>query len=363
MIPLVPIAAAAGVGLAARHFGNDHRSRQSVPQQDARLGSSSGPSDYGGTPMTPEYVRQLQAANTPLRLGSGNTGQTLGLNTGTGGGGATGNPADLAMFDQALQQYQDSLGQLGDQRSIGLENIQNAYQQQLNRLLQGRATAQGRRDDTMLQTEQDNVRTRSNIDASVGRNVNSLQRLLGARGAGTSSAAQMAAPLAAANIGTQQQGDVADAYARNMAGINQSWGDYEDEWNNSRTDLGQQRYQQRNQVNQGIAQQRQSLLQNIGQVQAQRAAAQGMNAQQALAAGQGYLDQARGLSGQITQLGRQFGQNIRAQDPSYQSPDLAEYDYRRFEGPNIQGGAGANAGRYSNLIPGLRRQDEERRRR
>jgi len=314
---------------------------------------------WHNTPIGTADARQQIANSQTLRLGN----SVLGINTtgGTGGGGGGASAGDLALFDQSISQYQNALNQLGRQQGVGLENVQNAYQQQLNRLLQGRTTAEGKLNDQREQTTQDNVRARSGIDANVGRTMNSLQRLLGARGAGASSAAQIAAPTAAATMGTQQQGEVADAFAKNMGGLDQSWKDYEREWQYGRDDLGQQRNQQRQQVLQSTAQQRQQINQQLAQVQAQRAAAQGMTAQQALAAGQPYLNAANALSPQITDFGRQFGQNISAKTPTYNSPDFAQYDYRQFGGPNVQPGAGANAGQYLNMIPGQRREEERRR--
>ena len=230
----------------------------------------------------------------------------------------------IAQYDQGINQANAALGRLPGQESIGSENITNAYNSTLNTLLDARTTAERDYNTTKTQSTQDNIKARSNIDYSTGQKANSLQRLLGSRGAGSSSAARVAAPWAAANEGSRQRGQVADAFGRNMQSLDTNWSDYGKGWDRSRGELDQKLYQQRNDLQAQIGEKRSGLLSQLATLQAQRAAAAGGNP---VAAAQPYLDQVNALGGQIDQLGRQFASPIAISSPTYKTPDLSAYNY------------------------------------
>jgi|GEM_PF-6198062 len=260
---------------------------------------------------------------------------------GAGGGGGGGGPqnvnaADLANFDQGINNANFSLGLLDRQNTIGQENINNGYNSNLNKLLGSKAVADRNYNTSKTQSTQDNVNTRNGINASVGRNANALQRLLGQHGAGNSSAAQIVAPYGAALQGTQQLRTVADTFGKNMQALDTNYGDFNRNWDGSRADLDTQKYQQTNALGSDIATKRASLLSTLAQLQAQKRAAQGGNSAQALAAAQDYINQANNAQSQITELGRQYANPISVNAPTYAAPELSQYTYDQGTGPSVE---------------------------
>lgn len=236
-------------------------------------------------------------------------------------------PASVAAIDAGINQANNGLGLLDRQQDIGLGDITSSYNNALNRLLSGFGQAERNYNTTKQQTTQDNINTRNDIQAGVGRNTNALQRLLGQRGSGNSSAAQIVAPYGAALQGTQQLRGVADAFGRNMQSLDANWQDYNTQFGQSREDLDQQRYQNENSLRGKVADSRQSLLNTLAQLTAQRSAANGGSSAAALAAAQPFINQANQIAGQAVDYSRQYANPIAEKAVTYSSPDLAQYQY------------------------------------
>lgn len=262
------------------------------------------------------YRNYLQSAyNTYSGLGGASTDQAR---------QAGGSKYDAALYDQAIANIQASQATLDQQRGIGLANISGDYQNNLNRLLNARNQTENTYNTNKVTSEQDNQKARSNVDFETGQRANALQRLLGSKGAGSSSAARFAAPYAAALEGTQQLNQVGDAYQKNMAGLDTSWTNYMTDYGQKKDDLEAQKINAERSLEADVVGKRQTLLQQLAQLQAQRASAIGGNP---VAASQGSFDQANALSGQINELGRQYFGRVNVADPTYKAPDLAKYDY------------------------------------
>jgi hypothetical protein len=241
-------------------------------------------------------------------------------------------PASVAAIDAGIGQANNGLGLLDRQQDIGLGDITSSYNNALNRLLGGFSQAERNYNTTKQQTTQDNINTRNDIQSGVGRNANALQRLLGQRGAGNSSAAQIVAPYGAALQGTQQLKGVQNAFGRNMQALDTNWQDYNTEFGQSREDLDRQRYQNENSLRGDIAGRRQSLLNSLAQLTAQKSAANGGSSAAALAAAQPFISQANQVAGQQVDYSRQYANPIAEKAVAYNSPDLAQYEYTN---PNI----------------------------
>jgi len=277
----------------------------------------------------PRNDQEPQPIPTGAYLGGSNGGSSSGGNAGY-------DPAALASFDTSINSANNSLGLLDRQQDIGQENINNGFNSSLNRLLGGKATADRNYNTTKTQSTQDNITARNNIKTSVGRNANAVQRLLGQRGAGNSSAAQIVAPYGAALQGTQQLKGVTDAFGRNMQSLDTNYQDFNRDWSNSREDLDRQKFTQEQSLRSSVAERRANLLNSLGQLQSQRVAAQGGNSAAALAAAQPSIDQANRLQGDIVDYGRQFANAINVNTPTYTSPDLAQYNYEAGQGPSVE---------------------------
>jgi hypothetical protein len=199
---------------------------------------------------------------------------------------------------------------------------------------------------------------RSDIDFATGQRANSLRRLLGARGAGSSSAARFAAPYAAALEGSQQLRQVGDAFEKNMGALDTNWNNYQTEWNQSKEDLETQKRNAENSVRADVAGKRASLLSTLAQLTAQRASAAGGNP---VASAQPYLDQVNSLYGQIDNLGAQYFGKVNVANPNYKAPDLSKYDYDARRAVQFNGNATAGeqaASPYLSALLGAKRKEQ-----
>lgn len=256
-------------------------------------------------------------------------------------GGSYTQPApvtDVSMYDAAISNANKSLGNLDLQRSIGVENIQGGVNSSLSTLLQAQNRAKEDYDYNRGRTTNQNIQARSDIDASVGRQSNALQRLLGQKGAGNSSAARVVAPYAAALQGTQQRSGVADTYANNMYALDTTNKRFGEDIEKSRADVERQRFQQTQALDGGIAEKRASLLSNLANIAQQRAAALGGGGAAQLAAAQPYFNQVNDLQGQIANFGRQYANTINVDAPAYQSANLAQYQVGPAAAAQMSGG-------------------------
>ena len=259
---------------------------------------------------------QNAATDTPVRAPKINTGTQLTNEA----------RQNINLYDQAIGQANAGIGRLDQQQQIGLQNVQGDYQNNLDRLLNAKNNTQKQYGESVVNTKQDNLTARSNVDFETGQRANALQRLLGSKGAGSSSAARVAAPYAAALEGTQQLNQVGDAFKDNMGALDTSWGNYQTGWNQSKEDLDAQKVNQERAVQSDVATKRADLLSNLSTLAAQRAQAAGGNP---ASAAQPYLDQVNGLYSQINNLGAQYQGRVNVADPTYQAPELSQYDYNQ----------------------------------
>lgn len=240
--------------------------------------------------------------------------------------GPTVDAQTVASYDQAIGQTNNAINLLGQQESVGLGNVAGDFNNNLQRLLNAKNQANQNYEKSKIETTDQNRLARGDIDFATGQRINSLRRLLGSRGAGSSSAFSFAAPQAAAQEGSKQLRQVGDSFSKNMGALDTNWSDYQTNWNQSREDLDTQKRNAESTVRSDVAGKRSNLLSTLAQLAAQRAQAAGGNA---VAAAQPYLDQVNNLQSQITNLGAQYFGKVNVANPNYKAPDLAKYDYDR----------------------------------
>jgi hypothetical protein len=316
-----------------------------------------------GIPLQGNVIKDLKGYNDTLYdqynslLYSGQDG------SGSGGSGGASDAAaradEQAYWADQLGNVDSQLGRLGKQEQVGQKNIDSSYNSAYGRLVGDKNVTQRDYTTKKTQTTQDNITAKTGIDSSVRNRNTSLQRMLGARGAGNSSAAQILAPYAAAMEGNKQRTAVNTAFGRNIQGLDTAWGDYEQDWNTSAEDLKKQRDGQINQLRSGIASTRAGLLEQKANAEVQRRQAGGETYIQARAARTPYLSRINQLMSQIDSLG--INPTFTPKTAAYRAPDLASYTYERGGAPIVGGGVNPNmqqnAGAYWTL---LGNQEEER---
>lgn len=328
-----------GAGAVADVVGAD-RSAQGYFRQASNITNPNASMNQGvtmtnGLPGVPGMQRGGNAVPGAVDDSASTTSQNPGGTTGAqvSNGGSNGyssvNPNDIAVLNSGIGRATNSLGLLDRQQQVGDENINSSYSSALNRLMSGQTQAKQQFDTTRSRSTQDNINTRNDINASVGRQANGLQRLLGAKGAGNSSAARVAAPYAAALQGTQQLRQVGDAYQQNMQDLDTNWNNYSTGVEQSKQELDQGAFQNRQSLKAGVAEKRASILQQLAELNSQRSLAQGGNSAAALAAANPYMNQIDSLQGDIVNLGAQYAAPINVQQPTYANPNLQQYNYEQ----------------------------------
>lgn len=246
----------------------------------------------------------------------------------------TGQSAATAAYNSTLADLNAQEGRIGGQLDVANNNILQNYQANLDRLLTQKNLAEGQYGTSKRNTTQDNQAAKSRIDQGVSQQYTGIQRLLGARGAGNSSASQIAAPYAAGLVGNQQRQDVTKQYATNMANLDSNWNQFNQDWLDKQgsNDTWKTNALNKNQSN---------ALQARSQLLAARAALNPANAAT-------YQAQIQDLGRQIDGLGAEA-----VYDPgvaAYKAPDLQAYGYQTAGGPQ-QGNAVQQAlGPYYTLL-------------
>lgn len=278
-----------------------------------------------------------QKTASPKNQGASNTISSPVTSSSSSGGSAS--PAvNLAQYDPAIQQQQAALGRVGNQQTIAQQNADTAYNQALNQLNQQKALDQQTYNANTNSTKQDFVSAKNTIGTNAGNSLNSLLRLLGAHGAGGSSAALISAPGAVAQQATGQRTGASNTYGKNLQSLDTNWGNYVNSFNQN---VSAQGIKHQNDINAAIAssdQNRASILNQLADLFGKRASIQGGNVSAAQAP---YLAQVNQFQTEADNLGRQTP--VPQVAPLvYNAPDLANYTVNPNAAPTVQGQAQAN---------------------
>ncbi len=261
--------------------------------------------------------------------------------TGTGaygtGTSSTNSPTQLAILNSQLDQVNGGLGRLDNQTNIGRGNLLNSYNSNLKQLLDGKTNFQNEAANQRTQIGQDYNSGVNQVNNGVHTQNTNLQRLLGAHGAGNSSAAQILAPYAAAQQGNQQLQGLDTGFGRNNQSLDNSLSDYNTQYDNSTGDLKNQFDNGNNSLTAKADTTRASLLGSKGQIE-QYINGGGVNP---------YTGDINSLLGQADSLGAQSTFTPKAVTPkaaqlqSYQVQDPQAAAIGRGTDPALAQGAGA----------------------
>lgn len=247
-------------------------------------------------------------------------------------GGSSGSSA--AATNAARQALDAQEGRIGQQENVANQNTLSQYQSALNQLLEGKSRATRDYDYSKGQATQGNVDAKSKIDQNVGLQNQGLQRLLGARGAGNSSAARILAPYAAGLVGNQQRNDVQQAYGKNIYALGTNFGDFNTDWNRQNQGNEDWKTNQLRQNQQRAADSRLQIAQARQQLNPANAA--------------GYAARIADLGSQIDALGQiQASPGVTA---AYKAPTLTQYGYQAAAAPTAGNQIQQRTGAYYQLL-------------
>lgn len=282
-------------------------------------------------------------------------GATSGGGSGGGSAGTAQDKADeMAYWQDQMNNADQQLARIPIQEQVGNQNIDNSYNSAYNRLVGDKETTNRDYTTKRSQTIEDNTTAKAGINESVRNQNTALQRLLGGKGAGGSSAATILAPFAAASQGNKQRQQVQTTFGRNLSGLDTSWGDYQKDWDTSAGDLAAQRDAERNKLKSGLAQTEASIQEEKANAAVQRQQAGGASYQSARNARTPYISRIQSLIQQIDALGNT--PTFTPQAVAYKAPDMASYTYDRYAAPSVGSSVDPNlaqgAGAYWTLLQG-----------
>ncbi len=301
--------------------------------------NSGDPNALNFTSTTPNLVLNQPGLSTydpTAVLGANTYAPTGGGASGTSYTAGVNDPATLAAYQQAIANTQSGIDRTGTQLSAGNTSLDNQYNTALQQLLLGYNQSNQAYGQNKQTNATNYVGTKNTIGANAGSTLNGLLRLLGSRGAGGSSAYNIAAPQAVAGSATLQRNDAGNTFGLNQQALDQSFGNYQTGYNNQVTGVGAQRDQGKASLANSINSNKASLLQTLAQLQAQQAAATGGNS---TGAAQPYLDQANAL---LDQTANYTTPQINYQTQAYNAPSLASYTNPQGATPTYKTQAGGN---------------------
>jgi len=245
--------------------------------------------------------------------------------------------AATAAYNQASGQLDFAEQRAGNQYGIAQQNVNNGYQSALDQLLGAKRNQDKVFDTTRLGQNQDYQSGRQDINQSVGNAYTGLQRLLGSRGAGNSSAASILAPYAAGQQGNIQSSNLQNTYGKNVANLENSVNSYNTSFDNSRKDLDVQKQTNLNSAQTAYNNARAQILQS-------RAALNPGNAAS-------YQQQINQLLGQVDQLA--LKPTFTPKTAEYVAPELAALQAGQIAPATLGGvspGAVQQTGAFANLL-------------
>lgn len=279
------------------------------------------------TPYSPEVLRAVrdQSGQSVLRTPQSGT-----YTAPAGGAAPAPDPQQQALMYQinsGIQGAQSGLGRLDTQLQNGYGNIDREYQSEYEMLTGSRARNLDRyqQQETDQLNQYGQVQNRNN---TASRNwLEGAQRTIGTQGAGQGSAARYALPFeaqtqaAAANSAAQQTNEM------NMGAIASSRREDEDRFADAIADLAGQRDQGRNDLTSRIEAERANLLGTIGQLEGQRAIANGGGWERAIAAAAPYTSRINDILANIDRLS--VTATPKARQVTLGRPDLSQYNWSR----------------------------------
>lgn len=276
----------------------------------------SNPWNNGSAAGSPNRTNQPWNPNSAVLGASDSTRQPSG-NLQNGGGQSTGPSAsDLAQYDLAISQYENQLGRLPAQFDIARGNIDRQYGTSANELQSGYNQAQQQYGQNTTQNQQSYLSNKNQVRDTASAGLRGLLRTLGAYGAGGGSDQQYGTNVVATQAARQNAG-AGETFGQNQQQLDSSWGNYGIQHQNERRKLEDWKTGQLQSAEQTSLSSKQSVLQQLATLRAQRA---GGNTAVATNA----LNEANGLQSKIDSLGA-MNPTYTGNTPTFQAPDAASY--------------------------------------
>lgn len=240
---------------------------------------------------------------------------------------------------QAISNVQSAIDRSGSQLQAGNSSLDNQYNTALQQLLLGKNQGQATYNQSTQGNATNYIGAKNTIGANAGSTLNGLLRLLGARGAGGSSAYNIAAPQAVTRGASLQRSDAGTNYGQNQQSLDTNWNNYLTGYNNQVTGVGAQRDQGKQTLANNINSNKANLLQTLAGLQSSASAAQP------------YLNQANSL---LDQSANYTTPQINYSTAAYTPPALSSYNTGGTSPTFNQGSGGDYFSPYLSALLGKR---------
>lgn len=245
-----------------------------------------------------------------------------------------------AYYQQLNDQLNFQKGLIPGQAATGHANVLAEYNRAYQGLVNDQGTADQQAGIQRAQSVTDNSLARDQVGRNVYDQTSALQRLLGAHGAGDSSAANIEVPYEAALQGNQQLTGIQRDYGRNLSALDLADSHRKQQFGNAFGQLMTDKQNNDSNIESGLATTQQGLDQSIARYKAYAGQTIDPNA----------TNEVNALSQKVADLGRKATFTPQAIDSSV--PNLAAYTADRYAAPGatptidpaLQGPTGAYAG-------------------
>lgn len=276
----------------------------------------------------------------------------------TGGGGGTSAPSydpnELKMFDQQKSLFERLLQSADSTLGSGMDSLRDSYNQTRNRTNEDRSKALGDYQYNRNQTEQGREKSLNAVGDNSRTLRDSLMRTLGLASGGGS--AFDLAGQAVAREATKNRAGVLENYAGNVRGLDRAEEDARDQFQRLLQDLQEQKRTREESLRTGVAQQKQTIQGQLGQLMADRARLVGGDQ---MSAAEPFRQSYLSLQDKIDRLPDQFRTKVDYNKASLQTPTLKDYMVDRS---TIGGQAPGRQQQYSPYANFLQRDNEEEQR-
>ena len=247
---------------------------------------------------------EFNRAMSNIAANKGNVDDNTTTVNNTGGNRSTGtsssnyaSAAQLAEYQQAIDQLSQGLGRLDPQLNIALSNLSKTFNTKSNELASQLSRAESQYGTQSTQNQQNRVQNLENINNQASSGLRGLSQLLGSLGAVGSD--KLLAGRAVQDKATADRSGAGTTFAQNQQNLDTNWAYTKDDAENERRKLNDWNADQGNSIRSQSATQRQNLLTQLAQLKSQQAAANGANGANAARAD---LNAANALSSQIDNL-------------------------------------------------------------
>ena len=257
--------------------------------------------------------------------------------SGSGSSGNYATAAQLAEYNQGIGQLEHGLGRLDTQLGIAIDNIAKQYGIKANELASSLTKGQNQYGTQTTQNQQDKRTNFNNINDRASSGLRGLIDSLGSMGA-------VGSDLSKAGQVVQDETNLArnganQTYAKNQQTLDTNWNTFKDDVENEKKKAADWQNEQRASAESQSATTRQSLLNQIAQLRAQKASAQGLNGANAARAD---LNAANALSSQIDSLAR-INPTYTGQSVNYTPQSLDSYTNNQSTQVSVAPGASAGS--------------------